>query len=268
MATRVISAILAALFVSGLAVYFGPAGMAFSCVLALILGTREFARMVFSRYKLPLACTPLYWFTSLGAFAVMLYVPIDAALVFAVANVIFFLGTLWSARGRVANDDLLPGLALGTFGMLYCSLFPLYGARVALGPHGLIWFGFMLLVVFAGDTFAYFAGRAFGARKFMPDVSPNKTWEGSIGGLIGSGVAGTLLLHFALPEVPRASTLAFSLGCGFSAQTGDLLISLVKRVVRVKDTGRLMPGHGGLLDRLDGVLIACPLVYAFSVWVG
>lgn len=268
MVTRVISALLAAFFLIGLGVFGGAAGLFFSCVLAMLLGTREFARMVFPHYKLPFACTPLYWLTSLGIFGTASYFAVDAALTFAIANVVFFLGALWSARGRVANADLLAGVALGSFGMLYCALFPLYAGRVALGPHGIIWFGFMLLVVFAGDTFAYFTGRAFGARKFMPDVSPNKTWEGSIGGLVGSGVIGTLWLVFALPEVPWGSTLGFSLACGFSAQTGDLLISLVKRVVGVKDTGRLMPGHGGLLDRLDGVLIACPLVYAFSIWVG
>ena len=101
----------------------------------------------------------------------------------------------------------------------------------------------------------------------MPMISPNKTWAGSFGGMFGSALAGTVHVFSTFQDVAVWKTVLFCLVCGFVAQTGDLMMSLVKRVAQVKDTGTIMPGHGGVLDRLDGVFIACPLVYAFALYV-
>ena len=265
--TRVISALCAALVVVALGLWGGTPGLLGTVVFAVVMSTREFARMIFPRYKMPALITHLYWLTSLVFFGLATRPTLAPALPFALAVIAFLTGAIWLARDRVANDDLLPALALGVLGMIYCALFPLYAARVILGPRGAGWFGFLLLLVFAGDTFAYFTGRIWGRRKFMPAISPGKTWEGSLGGLVGSGLAGTALLGILDYGVPWWQTLAFSVTCGFVAQSGDLFLSLVKRVSGVKDSGRIMPGHGGLLDRLDGIFIACPLVYAFSIAV-
>lgn len=123
---------------------------------------------------------------------------------------------------------------------------------------------FALAVVFAGDTFAYFVGRALGRHKLYPVVSPKKTVEGAIGGLIGSvGVAVGFALLFWPGRVGPLYAALIGLVAGAVAQMGDLVESLIKRSCGVKDSGAILPGHGGMLDRLDGVLFAFPVVYAF-----
>jgi phosphatidate cytidylyltransferase len=133
--------------------------------------------------------------------------------------------------------------------------------------EGVNWFFFMLIVVFFGDTFAYFGGRWFGRRKLYSNISPNKTWEGALGGLFGSCFGGVIFGATIFQQVPWYKFAVFCLVCGAVGQSGDLLMSLVKRVAHVKDSGSIMPGHGGILDRLDGIFIACPLVYAFALYV-
>ena len=129
-------------------------------------------------------------------------------------------------------------------------------------PQGSIWLLTLLLVVFAGDTFAYFGGKWLGHQKLMPSLSPQKTVAGSVLGLVGSGLAG-LVIHFTLLEsYPLLFLIPASLLSGITAQSGDLFMSLVKRIADVKDSGNIMPGHGGLLDRADGVYFAAPIIFA------
>lgn len=126
---------------------------------------------------------------------------------------------------------------------------------------------FLLLVVWASDIGAYAAGRLVGGPKLAPRVSPSKTWSGATGGLFAAmavGAAAALALHAAGPV--RAAVVAG--GIGVAAQLGDLLESALKRHYGVKDSGRLIPGHGGLLDRLDGVLIAAPVAALLAVAAG
>jgi len=124
------------------------------------------------------------------------------------------------------------------------------------------WILFALTTVWMGDTMAYFAGRAFGRHPLHPQVSPKKTIEGAIGGLIGSVIGGVaIVIIFELPLAwPLAGVIA-GIG-GAIAQAGDLAESLIKRAFGVKDSGRILPGHGGMLDRVDGVLFAVPFFHA------
>jgi phosphatidate cytidylyltransferase len=127
---------------------------------------------------------------------------------------------------------------------------------------------FVFLVVWASDIGAYAAGRSFGGPKLAPSVSPNKTWSGAAGGLVAAILVGTAV---ALPFTPGASLLAIAVVAaliGVAAQAGDLLESAIKRHFRVKDTSSLIPGHGGLLDRLDGVLAAAPVAALLSFALG
>lgn len=113
---------------------------------------------------------------------------------------------------------------------------------------------YFVLVIAAADSCAYFSGRAFGKRKLLEALSPNKTWEGFAGGMIGS-ICVALLgnLYFHLSPVMLSAFVAISLIAALFSVVGDLFISLLKRQQNLKDTGRLLPGHGGLLDRLDGL---------------
>ncbi len=119
----------------------------------------------------------------------------------------------------------------------------------------------LLAIVWGGDAAAYYAGRAFGRHKLAPIVSPNKTIEGAIGGLCGSLVAGLLACRlFHLPFEGMA-TIAMPLWVGGIGQLGDLVESMCKRSAGVKDSGSLIPSHGGLFDKLDSVAFAAPLFY-------
>ncbi|QDH24827.1 phosphatidate cytidylyltransferase [Neokomagataea tanensis] len=131
-------------------------------------------------------------------------------------------------------------------------------------PHGLQSVLFVFAVVIASDSFAYLTGRIIGGAKLAPRISPGKTRSGAIGGLFGAAAAGALVAHF--------SGIGFVLGglvwgavLGFCAQSGDLLESAAKRRLGVKDSGNLIPGHGGLLDRFDGLLAAAPVAACVSL---
>ena len=134
---------------------------------------------------------------------------------------------------------------------------------------GAAWVGIALLLVWATDTGAYFAGRAWGRRKLAPLLSPSKTWEGAVGGwlccmaagaIIGGSLAETLFPGGAL------SGLALGAIAGAWAQVGDLVESAMKRELGVKDFGGWLPGHGGVLDRFDSFLFVCPLVYLWATF--
>lgn len=265
--SRVISAVLAGLIVLGLSYFGGREGIYLVITAAVILGVREYSRMVFRRDAVPASVFYLFWSMSILFYASMVDHHGLGLLWFALTNVAFLSGCLWLTRNRVSNEILLPTLGLGTFGMILCVLLPNFAVQITKLSDGPQWFLFLLLVVFFGDTFAYFGGRFLGRRKLMPQISPSKTVEGSISGLLGSAVAGVAHTQISLPHVPVVQCILFCLACGMVAQSGDLLMSLIKRVAHVKDSGGLMPGHGGILDRLDGVFISCPLVYAFALYV-
>jgi len=264
---RVISAVLAGLIVLGTCYFGGRQGIYLVITAAIVLGVREYSRMVFRKEGLPAGVLYLFWIMSVVFYAGMMDHEDHGLLWFALTNVVFLSGSLWLTRNKVSNEVLLPTLGLGCFGMILCVLLPNFAVMLAKLDNGAQWFLFLLLVVFFGDTFAYFGGRFLGARKMMPQISPSKTMEGSLSGLAGSALAGTVHASIALPHVPLVQCILFCLVCGFTAQSGDLLMSLIKRVAHVKDSGGLMPGHGGILDRLDGVFISCPLVYAFALYV-
>ena len=132
---------------------------------------------------------------------------------------------------------------------------------------GFEWVLVVLLGTFATDTGAFFTGKAIGRRALAPRVSPGKTWEGAIGGFLTG--AGTVLALASWLELPISILEGAVLGVlvGVSAQVGDLVESMAKRASSVKDSGRLIPGHGGVLDRLDSVVFVVVVVYHFYIWV-
>lgn len=146
-------------------------------------------------------------------------------------------------------------------GTLYVGLLSyLYLLRTL--PDGWIWLIFMLAGTWASDTLAYFVGRSLGRRKIAPVLSPKKTLEGALGGLVGSVLIGGLFA-FIYPFLPLAKMLLLGLLTGVAAQVGDLLESAFKRQAGIKDSSKLIPGHGGILDRFDSAMFTAPLVYYF-----
>ena len=143
-------------------------------------------------------------------------------------------------------------------GVAMCGLIAIRGRE----PDGALLILWLVLVVVAADVGAYFVGRRYGGRKLWPRVSPGKTWSGAVGGLLVAGLVGGLFglaVGWSLPGV-----LATSLALAVASQFGDLLESAVKRHFGVKDASRLIPGHGGVMDRLDGLLGATWLYLVFQ----
>ena len=158
--------------------------------------------------------------------------------------------------------------AIAALGVCYVALPFAALILTRLGDAGLQWVSLAFLTTFATDTGAYAVGKAMGRRKLAPSVSPGKTWEGAAGGLLAAMGAAAGLVHLLDGVESRVwPALALGLAIGGAAQTGDLLESKLKRMAGAKNSGRLIPGHGGLLDRLDSLVPVFPLVYCASrVW--
>ena len=171
----------------------------------------------------------------------------------------FFWLTLAPAWHRPALT-LLCGLAVLAPAFVALARLQTSAAGFARGPLIVLW---LVLMVCAADIGAYFAGRAFGQRKLAPRVSPGKTWEGAMGGLaMLAVVAGGGALYFGLPPL---TVVVFGCCVGIFSIIGDLTESMFKRAAALKDSGTLLPGHGGLLDRIDSVTAAAPL-YALGLF--
>ncbi|MDT8441240.1 MAG: phosphatidate cytidylyltransferase [Desulfuromonadales bacterium] len=158
-------------------------------------------------------------------------------------------------------------MALTLFGLVYVPLLLVHAGLLRALPFGREWIFLVLAIVMVSDSMAYFIGRRWGRRKLYPSVSPNKSVEGALGGLLGGllGAALCKLTFFAALAWPDALLLGAAVGV-FS-QVGDLVESLLKRSFGVKDSGTLIPGHGGMLDRLDSLLFAFPATYYYVVWM-
>lgn len=178
---------------------------------------------------------------------------------------------IWNAF-RSPLIQILPDTAQGLFGLIYIAypltLIPLLWSKEN-GPTLVL---FLMLSVWVGDTAALYVGRAFGKRKLAPRLSPGKTWAGSI-----ASIAGSVLIALALAETanaltargnmllhisePLSHTLILAAILNIAAQIGDLLESAIKRGAGVKDSGTMLPGHGGILDRIDALLVAAPVLW-------
>jgi phosphatidate cytidylyltransferase len=140
----------------------------------------------------------------------------------------------------------------------------------ALDGGGSVGFGWVLLafaVTWGNDTFAYFAGLAFGKHRLYERISPKKTWEGALGGVAGALFGAFLVRSLALPQLGVATAVAAALGGSILGPLGDLSESMAKRAAGVKDSGRIIPGHGGILDRIDALLFVAPWVYACALFL-
>ncbi|MDZ4662639.1 MAG: phosphatidate cytidylyltransferase [Pseudomonadota bacterium] len=171
--------------------------------------------------------------------------------------------TLWFLAKKENLPNVLKFLGMSIVGLIYCGLMPSISYQIALAENGLVLFFLHLAVVFSGDISAYFAGRFFGNRKLHETLSPKKTLEGAVGGLFGSVLTGLAWAYFFELEVSLALLLVVFLMTAIFAQLGDLFKSFFKRLANVKDSGGIMPGHGGILDRIDGVIFSSAVFYMF-----
>jgi phosphatidate cytidylyltransferase len=190
----------------------------------------------------------------------------DARLLAAGLIFIFFFLSIRALFLRKGFPLRLDEAGKHVLGLLYIPFLLSHFAWMHQMENGRIWILFTLVMVYFGDTAAFYIGRAWGRKKMAPILSPGKTIEGGLGAVAGSA-AGALVFHFLfLPQLSLNHALVLGSLGGLIGQLGDLWESLLKRSARVKDSGRLIPGHGGLLDRIDSVLFAGPLVYHY-IWL-
>ena len=168
---------------------------------------------------------------------------------------------------RMPLDEIPRSLGVVVLSWLYCGLLlaALVGLRLRFGMG---WVILAFVVTWANDTFAYFAGHLFGQHRMLERISPAKTWEGFAGGMVGS-VAGALVTRWLLlgPELSPDAAAVIGLGGAVLGPLGDLAESMIKRAAGVKDTSRIIPGHGGLLDRIDALLFVGPWVYVCAAYL-
>jgi phosphatidate cytidylyltransferase len=192
------------------------------------------------------------------------------------------------AMRRAEMATAYPAAAASVFGFVYIAVPMALLVEIRQQPAGAILVIYTMLVVWAGDILAYFVGSTLGRRLMSPQISPKKTWEGAIASIVASIAVGVLwfqyapqtssaLLRWGLIErrdgifssgqlVPLSSIILLSAIVNVAAQLGDLVESLIKRGAGVKDSGAILPGHGGMLDRIDAMLFAVPVVWAWSAW--
>jgi len=201
----------------------------------------------------------------LTAGAMLIVVPTLPHPGFLVALCLLLLGTATLDKHPV--EETFSSASSTLFGVVYtCAPFALATHLHSLSPH---WIFLPLLVVWAGDSAAYYVGRAIGHRKLAPRVSPGKTWEGTIGSVVFGTTVGAAYLHFVHPiELTPWVMVALPCVVNVAGQIGDLAQSALKRGAGAKDSGTLLPGHGGVLDRMDGALFAFPAVYLFLAILG
>jgi phosphatidate cytidylyltransferase len=205
------------------------------------------------------------------------------ALAAALAPFVFL--TISMKRTNLASG--YPAAAASAFALAYIAIPMALLVAIREQPAGAIWTIYTLLAVWAGDIFAYFVGKSLGRHRMAPEISPKKTWEGALASILASIVIGTLWMQhapaisstllriglidrrdgmFGLEQPQLWPIILLSAIVNIAAQLGDLVESLIKRGAGVKDSGTILPGHGGMLDRIDAMLFAVPVVWAYGAW--
>jgi phosphatidate cytidylyltransferase len=245
-----------------LMVYCGGWVLAAAVAVVCFLGWREFYRLAVKA-----GSHSWFWLGGLGVLSwpaaaylytrgipgVLLFVNIGFLVATAVGFIVYY--------PRFGVNDA----AVTLWGQLYIGGALSHLVLIREVKQGLFWVLLVLLITWANDTAAYFAGRAWGKKKLAPGISPNKTVAGSVGGLVFGALVGSVSLYlfprWGGPALPAAGTLLLGLLLGVAGQAGDLVESAIKRWAGVKDSGDLIPGHGGVLDRFDSLLLVLPTMY-------
>ena len=200
----------------------------------------------------------------------------------ALASFIFL--SIAMSRSDLASG--FPAAMVSTFAFVYIALPMASLVQLREQWRGAFLLLFLLLLVWAGDIFAYFIGKPLGRHRMSPRVSPNKTWEGAAASVVASIAVGVLMFHYARPissallhlhlidlqdgifNEPRSlfPIIMLSVVLNIASQLGDLVESLIKRGAGAKDSGAILPGHGGMLDRIDALLFAAPVLWCWAAW--
>jgi phosphatidate cytidylyltransferase len=189
------------------------------------------------------------------------------------------------AMRRDELSSSFPAAMVAAFGFAYIALPMASLVQLREQWQGSFFLLYLLLLVWAGDIFAYFIGKSLGTHRMSPRVSPKKTWEGAVASVVASVAVGMLMTHYAVPisrallharlieqrdgvftEPAMFPIIVLSIVINLAAQLGDLVESVIKRGAGAKDSGAILPGHGGMFDRIDALLFAAPVLWAYMAW--
>lgn len=199
----------------------------------------------------------------------MIFLPLfqDRELPLASVTLLFILFALLFLFRLKNIEHAAAEISYAVLAFIYIPLSLMHLVLLRQSPYGIEWMFVIMLIVMTNDTAAYYTGSLFGKHRLYPQVSPKKSIEGAVGGLFGS-IAGTLLARASFfPQLTITDVLLTAIIIGVVGQTGDLFESLLKRSFGVKDSGSIIPGHGGVLDRLDSIIFAAPITYYYSLYI-
>ncbi|MCU0597928.1 MAG: phosphatidate cytidylyltransferase [Desulfobacterales bacterium] len=236
----------------------------FALFIALVMGVSlwEYYFIVFSGRREKIA-TPIPAWSFLAGLLMVSFAYIGSLKLMLCLLMINLIGAAILSMPRFKDGaSILLVVAKGIGGLLYIPVSLSMLVLMRNGPDGSVWVFFLLFIVFAGDVGAFYVGTYFGRRKFCPSISPNKTFEGAAGSILSSMVIGYSFKYFLLPDLNVFNAIVLILLVNMAAQAGDLFESELKRAGNVKDSGSILPGHGGFLDRIDALLFAAPVIYA------
>ncbi|MFZ2950721.1 MAG: phosphatidate cytidylyltransferase [Desulfuromonadaceae bacterium] len=235
----------------------------FACLAALVsaIGISEF-------YLMALPERSLERWLAAPAGSALIFIPLagsDKLMLPAVGLLFVGFSLLFLFRLRTI-DTAAREVAFALLAFIYIPFLLMHLILLRQTPFGVQWLLVIMLIVMTNDSAAYYTGSAFGKHRLYPLVSPKKSIEGAVGGLVGS-LCGTLLAKFTFfPQLTFSDAAVTALVIGMVGQAGDLFESLLKRSFNVKDSGTIIPGHGGVLDRLDSILFAAPITYYYVLF--
>lgn len=267
---RILSACVAVLALILTVYYLKETGLFIFCYLAIGIGSYEMSKLLFLKNYPPLSKTN-FVLTCLASSIYLFNIDKVGAAHYVHMMVfvwIVLLGIIF--HKKFERIELIQTYISKFFmGYIYTCCLPLMIVWLIQLDQGMTWFFVLLAIVFAGDVGAFIFGSLWGKTKIAPTLSPKKSLEGSIGGLLFSTTAAVVSGYFLFPpsSAPLWIFVLTGLFVGAFGQVGDFFESLVKRIADVKDSGSIMPGHGGILDRIDGVLFAGPLFYLIAYYI-
>jgi phosphatidate cytidylyltransferase len=256
---RVAAAAVGGPIIIALALWDNQWGFRSLVILAAVLGMFEYAVMAFTKED---ENERMFTVLSGSIFCAFLMALIQyGPLVYPWIVLLVLTTMVFLTRNMAKATEIMGKMFVGIF--FIAQLFAFLGL-IKTYPQGGKWIIFTLTLVWFGDTAAYFVGRAIGKHKLCLSISPGKTWEGAIGGAVASMIAGYLGTLY-ISDLHIAVAIPLALFAGIMGQIGDLAESLLKRSYGVKDSGNIIPGHGGILDRFDALLFAAPIIWGYLV---
>ncbi|MFD1674674.1 phosphatidate cytidylyltransferase [Alicyclobacillus fodiniaquatilis] len=251
---RVITAAVAILVVLGVLLFGNAIAWKWVVWVCTSAGYIEFATMHRLRWYSPLTLYGILLVTLCEWFPHFFYHPFALFLVIAIALSIAVISL---------NRVDVQTSALQTIGALYIAAGGFALAQLRALPHGWFWIWFLMIAIWMSDTSAYFVGRFVKGPKLLPEISPKKTISGAVGGIVGAAIGAVIFGLIAQPALDWWTCALTGAVISLAGQLGDLIESAYKRSAGVKDSGKMLPGHGGMLDRVDSLLFAAP----FALWI-